>query len=310
MKKILLIAAAAIVSFSLSAQTTKEAGEFATDANVALNDGDNEAAIENYKKAIEAEEAAEDGDLVFVEQVKNTVCKIMLSIGKTYYNEKNFTAAIDQFNATIDQASEYEAYGVIDEASALIPKAKQQNAQALIKAGDYENAITAFEEILASNPENANVLLNLGAAYEKVGKEAEMIDAYDKALALGKTDAAKKLSNVFVKKAQASLKANKFAEAIEFAQKSNEYLENANAYKMAASAASKLGKTVEAIEYYESYLNINPEAKDANAIKYTIAALYQTKLNNKVKAIEYYKQVLTDPQYGAGAQQQITALSK
>ena len=308
MKKILLIAAAAIVSFSLSAQTTKEAGEFATDANVALNDGDNEAAIENYKKAIEAEEAAEDGDLVFVEQVKNTVCKIMLSIGKTYYNEKNFAAAIDQFNATIDQASEYEAYGVIDEASALIPKAKQQNAQALMKAGDFENAITAFEEILAGNPENANVLLNLASAYEKVGKEAEMIDAYDKALALGKTDAAKKLSNVFVKKAQASLKANKFAEAIEFAQKSNEYLENANAYKMAASAASKLGKAADAISYYEGYLNINPEAKDAGAIKYTIAVLYQTKLNNKAKAAEYYNQIADDPQYGAEAKKQIAAL--
>ena len=89
--------------------------------------------------------------------------------------------------------------------------------------------------------------------------------------------------------------------------KSNEYLENANAFRFAASAAQQLGKNDECIALYEKYIALKPNAKDAGGVKFTIAALYQ-QAGNKAKAKEYYQMVATDPQYGASAAEQLKTL--
>ena len=140
------------------------------------------------------------------------------------------------------------------------------------------------------------------------GKVAEAVAAYETAAANGEeADAKKQLSNLFLKKAQACAKAKDNKGTIENALKANEYLENANAYKLAASASQKMGNNAQCIEFYEKYLAAKPNAKDAAGVTFTIAALYQ-QMGNKDKAIEFYEKVATDPQFGAGAQEQLKVL--
>ena len=101
------------------------------------------------------------------------------------------------------------------------------------------------------------------------------------------------LSNTFLKKGQAALKAGKNADAIAAFEKANSYLENANAYKLIASANIKSGKSAKAIEAYKKYLEISPNAKDASDIIFTIAATAQ-KAGDKATAIEYYNKLSGD----------------
>ena len=139
-------------------------------------------------------------------------------------------------------------------------------------------------------------------------KVAEAEAAYVQAAANGQEkNANKQLSNMFVKLAQAASKAKKFQEVLDYTAKSNQYLENANAYRFAAAASQQLGKNADCIANYEKYLELSPNAKDANGVKFTIAALYQQAGNN-AKAKEYYQAVSTDPQFGAAAQEQLKAL--
>ena len=112
---------------------------------------------------------------------------------------------------------------------------------------------------------------------------------------------------MFVKLAQAANKAKKYQEVLDYAAKSNQYLENANAYRFAASASQQLGKNADCIANYEKYLELSPNAKDAAGVKFTIAALYQQS-GDKAKAKEYYQMVSTDPQYGPSAQEQLKTL--
>ena len=120
-------------------------------------------------------------------------------------------------------------------------------------------------------------------------------------------NASKLLSNIYLKQAQAANKAKKYQEVIDFAAKSNEALENGNAYKLTASALQKLGKNDECIAAYEKYLEVTPNAKDASGIICTIAVLYQ-QAGNKAKAKEYYEKIVNDPQFGATAQEQLKTL--
>ena len=105
------------------------------------------------------------------------------------------------------------------------------------------------------------------------------------------------------------MKAGKAAEAIEALEKSNSYVENANAYKLIASANIKSGKSAKAIEAYKKYLEIAPSAKDASDILFTIAATAQ-KSGDKATAIEYYSKLASDAKYSAQATQQLAVLKK
>ena len=107
--------------------------------------------------------------------------------------------------------------------------------------------------------------------------------------------------------AAAALKAAKFADAVAAAEKCTEYGENAQAYLVAGQASQKLNKNADAIKNFEKYLAAAPTAKNANAIAFTVAALYQ-KAGNKAKATAFYQKVVSDPQLGAQAKQQLDAL--
>ena len=148
----------------------------------------------------------------------------------------------------------------------------------------------------------------LGQVLASQNKVAEAEAAYLQAAANGQEkNAYKQLSTIYVKLAQASNKAKKYEEVVEYAAKSNQYLENANAYRFAAGAYQQLGKNAECIAQFEKYLELSPNAKDAAGVKFTIAALYQQG-GDKAKAKEYYQAVSTDPQYGPSAQEQLKTL--
>ena len=103
------------------------------------------------------------------------------------------------------------------------------------------------------------------------------------------------------------MKAKKYADAVTAALEAAKYNETVQAYQIAASASQVLGKTSDAISYYEKCLEIDPDAKNATQIAFTIGALYQQSKNN-AKAVEFYQKAVSDPALGAQAQQLINAL--
>ena len=139
---------------------------------------------------------------------------------------------------------------------------------------------------------------------------AEAEAAYTKAGELGESsDAAKQLTNLYLRLANSYYKAQKYNDAVVAAEKSISYnANNANAYLIAANSSQKGGNNDAAISYFEKYISM-PKAKNVNAYTFTIAVLYQ-QAGNKEKAIEFYRKVASDPQYGTQAQEQLKALQQ
>ena len=158
------------------------------------------------------------------------------------------------------------------------------------------------------DPSNGAYALNLGDAYYRVKDWDNAVAALETAAANGQEAKAKGVfSNLYLARCQEALKLKKYQEAIDFATKANEYKENANAYKLGASAARVLNNLPACEEMYMKYLELKPNAKDAAGVKFTIAALYQ-QIGNKDKAKEYYQLVTSDPQFGAQAQEVLKTL--
>ena len=309
MKRIFLLFVAAVMAAGVaSAQDINKAIEAANSGNEAFQMGEYALAIEAFKNSLTIAEGLGEQGAEHANTCKTAICNIYLAHAKSLIKAGDFANALTKLEETISVAEGYGAEDTVADAKSLIPNVYMAQGNSALKAKDMATAIASYTKVTELDPTNGDAYLLLGRAYAATGKLDEAVKAYETAAVNGEeTSAKKQLSTLFLKNAQACLKKQDFKAVIENALKANSYLENANAYKLAASAAQKLGNNAQCIEFYEKYLGIKPDAKDAAGVTFTIAALYQQS-GNKAKAVEYYEKVANDPQYGAGAQEQLKVL--
>ena len=311
MKKIFLLFVAAVFATGIaSAQDINKAIEAANSGNDAFQMGEYALAIEAFQKSLAIAEGLGEAGAEHANTCKTAICNIYLAHSKNLIKSNDFDGALAKLNETITVSEGYGAADTAEEAKKLIPQVYMQKGNTAYKVKDMATAIEAYTKVTELEPKNGDAYLLLGRSLAALGKLDEAVAAFETAAVNGEEAAAKKqLSTLFLKKAQACSKAKDNQGAIDNALKANSYLENANAYKIAASSAQKMGDNAKCIEYYEKYLEIKPNAKDAAGVTFTIAALYQQAGNN-AKAIENYEKVATDPQFGPGAQEQLKVLKK
>jgi tetratricopeptide (TPR) repeat protein len=292
------------------AQDLNAVTELYNNGAMELDMGNKEVALDYFQTALtQAETLGEEGATI-AENCKMTIPILMISLANDSIEAQNYDAALEWFTKAEEAANLYGDAAKAADAAAKKSQLLMKKASELVKAKDYANAIAVYEQILAADPTNGRAALTMGQAYNALGDTEKAEAAFAIASANGQEKQAnKQLSNMYVKKASAALKAKKNQEAYDFAIKSNEYLENANAYKIAGQCAMVLGKTAEGLPLLEKYVELSPNASDANQMKFNIAATAQ-KLGDKAKAKAYYEQVLTDPKLGAAAKQQLDALNK
>lgn len=309
MKKIFLLFTTALLSAGMVfAQDINQATENYNNGAMELQMGNNEAAIGYFQSALEMAEALGEEGAEVAANCRNIIPAIYLSSAKELIKADSFDAAVEQLNKAIEEAGKYEVPEVADDANALIPQVYVSKGNSFLTAKNFAEAEAAYKQALELEATNGMAYFRLGQALQQQNKVEEAEAAYVQAAANGQEkNANKQLSNMFVKLAQAANKAKKYQETIDYAAKSNQYLENANAYRFAAGAAQQLGKNADCITNYEKYLELSPNAKDAAGVKFTIAALYQQG-GDKAKAKEYYQAVANDPQFGPSAQEQLKTL--
>ena len=252
-------------------------------------------------QACEGEEAAE-----LVAKCKEIIPGTLISIAKEQINEAQYDEALVTLVEANTVATEYGAEAAAKEAGSLIANTYLRKGSTLLKEKNFTGAAEAFQQVTALEPENGQAYLLLGQAQLQAGNNDAAIESLNKASELGEEQAGKLLSTTYLKKGMALVKAGKNTEAIEALEKSNSYAESANAYKLMASAYTKMGKSAKAVEAYKKYLEIAPDAKDAADIMFTIAATAQ-KAGDKATAKEYYKK-LAGTKYAAQAEAQLKTL--
>ena len=309
MKKIFLLFTAAVMSVAMaSAQDINEATENYNNGAMELQMGNNDAAIACFQTALEMAEALGEEGAEVAANCRNIIPAIYLSSAKELIKAKNYDAAVEQLNKAIEVAGTYETPEVAEDSKELLPQVYVSKGNDFLNAKSFPEAEAAYKQALELDAANGMAAFRLGQALASQNKTAEAEAAFLQSAENGQEkNAYKQLSNMYVKLAQASNKAKNYQETIDYANKSNQYLENANAYRFAAGAAQQLGKNEDCINNYVKYLELSPNAKDAAGVKFTIAALYQQG-GNKEKAKEYYQAVSTDPQYGPSAQEQLKTL--
>ena len=311
MKKIVTIFAAAAMTVSVAfAQDINAVTELYNNGAMELEMDNKEAALGYFQSAMTEAEALGEAGAEIIANCQMMIPAVMISLANDFIETDNLDAAMEWLTKAEESAN---AFGDTNNATKAAEKKHQvlmKKAANLLKAKDYANAVVIYEQVMAVDPTNGRAALQMGQAYNASGDQEKAEAAFNVAAANGQEKQAfKQLSNLYVKKASAALKAKNTQDAYNFAVKSNEYLENANAYKIAGQCAMTLGNAAEGIQLLEKYVELSPNAKDANQMRFNIAATAQ-KAGDKEKAKAYYQQVLSDPQLGAAAKQQFDALNK
>ena len=308
MKKLFVtIAAAILAAGSVNAQDLAQATDLYNTGATYLNNGNLESALESFQQAYSIAITLEDGQEV-ADNCRDIIPETSLNLAKSLGQDKKYDEAVARLETTIGLAGEYGNQSVADEAKTLIPQLLMLKGTDLLNGKDFAGAAAAYKQILDADPANGVAALRLGMALASSGDANGAIQAFTTAAANGqKASADKQLANLYVRIANSALKAKKYTEAVDAAVKSAEYAESSNAYLIAGNAAQRAGNNDDSIKYFEKYLELAPNAKNAGTIAYTVGALYQT-AGNTEKAKEFYTKALSDPTYGAEAQKLLNAL--
>lgn len=143
-------------------------------------------------------------------------------------------------------------------------------ATQLHEAGKLEEAIRAYQSILASYPNRADVRSNLGAAYSRLGRYEDAISQYKQALALDKGNQAIRfnLALAYYKSAgftEAADELTKFVDAVP-----GNLPERLNAVLILADCQVRLGQYKKVIELLSPLAVTGPENSNYRAIAYLL----------------------------------------
>lgn len=296
MKKLIIIVATMLcgsLAFAQDLATVTETYNNGINANEA---GNVELALQNFKEALVMAEALGEEGAAIAANCKSSIPILMFSLAKKAVNESEYDKAVAGLKETIEAANKYGVDNVADDASVLIPQVLMQKANGFFNDKDYAAAAAAYKEVLAEDAANGMASLRLGAALKASGDKEGAVAAFLAAIENGQDKAAsKQLVNLYQQEAAAALKAKKYDDAIASALESSKYdASNAKAFQIAGTAASNGGKTKQAIEYFEKYLELAPSAKNSGDILFSIAVSYQ-QLKDNAKAKEYYQKAVADP---------------
>lgn len=308
MKKIVIaLATLALAAGVASAQDLNAALEVYNNA-LAQSENDKAAALAGFEEALKMGAALGEEGADLVANCKTVIPTLNLSLAKAKINESDFDAALEMLTKTEAIASEYENGDVLLEIPDLYVTVYNRRGSKLFNDKNFEAALADFAKVVEADEKDGQTWLKIAMAQQGLGKMDEAIEAYKTAAANGKEAAAnKRLGSIYIAQAQAAQKAGKIADALELYKTAMEYVENAGVYKVMGNLYAKTGKHTNANEAYKKYLELKPNAPDADDVKYTIAASAQ-KIGDKAMAREYYNQLLSSAKYAETAKQQLATI--
>ena len=272
MKKLIIIVASMLCAGMVYAQDLASVTEIYNSAITANEAGNVEMALQNFKDALVQAEALGEEGAEIAQNCKSSIPILMFSLAKKAVNDAEYDKAIAGLKETAEVAKKYGADDIAVEATDLVPQVLMQKANGFFNDKDFAAAADAYKAVLAEDAKNGMASLRLGAALKGLGDKEGALAAFREAIANGQEKAgAKQFVNLLQQEASANLKAKKYDEAIANALASNEFGENAKAFQIAGTAASNGGKLKESIEYFEKYIQIAPDAKNAGDILFSIA---------------------------------------
>ncbi len=312
MKKIFLTLAVACATFGFAqAQDIETAVNAYNEAGTILNEGNVAEALPKFLECLEMAKALGDEGSNVVSDCQAIIPQIYMKLGEEAAEASEYDTAIENFRNVIKTAEEYgNCADELERAETLVPKMLLAKGGALLNNKKFAEAAAAFKEVVIADTTNTTAMMRLGLAQIGGGDFDSAIETFTGAAEVAGEDtkdykdAMKQVSNCYLKKAVACQKAKDMRGMMENAQHSAQAMDTPNAEKLIGISALNLKQYDVAINAFEAYLALAPNAKDKSQIIYQLATAYEGR-KDRAKACSYYKQIVDDAKFGAVAKYKV-----
>ena len=308
MKKIIITLAVALATFGFAkGQDIETAVNLYNEAGTLVNEGNIADALPKFLECLEMAKGLGDDASNVVGDCQNIIPQIYMKLGEEAAEASDYDTAVANFRKVVESATEYNNNpDAIERAEGLIPKMLMAKGGAMLNAKNFAEATEAFKAVVAADSTNTTAMMRLGHSLVGGGDIDAAVETFTKAAEVAgegsnvAKDAMKQISNCYLKKAVACQKAKDNRGCMENAQRSAQAMDTPNAQKLIGVSALNLKQYDTAINAFEAYLALAPNASDKSQIVYQLATAYEGR-KDRAKACAYYKQIVSDPKFGAVA---------
>ncbi len=264
-------------------------------------------AVESFKKCVSIYEELGEFDnenrATAIKQIPVTQYKHALSL----YKAKDYDGSIKAFEKLAEYSKEYDDESHLKKAQGIIPQLYRIKGTNLLKEKKYEDAITAFDQSLEYNPNDAKAYMYKVMALRETDNIQDLKETANKgvevAVAKNKSDEEDKIKslagNYFLKKGAEAYKSENYADAADYYTQTLEYKEaDSDLYYQLTAVYNKLEQWDKAIEMANKSLELfNGEGTTRDAkIYYELGNAYYGKGDNEAACKNYSKAAKGDYQ--------------
>ncbi len=261
---IMIVMAATINSFA----QTKEDAVNAYNKAVTLAGSDPQQAVVSMKEAADiAAKVGVEADTIG-QMAQQQIATLQYNYATALYKEKKIDEAVENFKIASDYAKQYNDESTKAKADGLLPKLYLAKGVNDYKSENYDAAVESYTKALEYDSTMARAWLNMGLAYKKQNKDAEMRNAFENAVKQGlatndeKTvEAARKsMSDDLLITANNAFKKNDFKTTADLLQEAVKYTEdNPEIFYLYAVALNKLERYDDALAQAEKGLTVEED---------------------------------------------------
>lgn len=234
--------------------------------------------------------------------------KLHYNIGTAFQGKSDFDHAKKAYKKALDLDPANEKARVAMESLDKIAENKKiqdltSRAVELQNSGNYQEAITTYLAAISLSPEDAQLVYNLGTAYQASGDNEKAKEQYLKASSMkSENDVFKnaikqidvQLADPFIKSAIQKQNASDLLGAINDYSKALEYTPNDPQIHFNLATAYQAGKQLDnAVESYKKAVSLDPKGQ-AEAI-FFVASIYEEQKKNKLALSEFQNYLKKSP---------------
>jgi tetratricopeptide (TPR) repeat protein len=298
-----LVVISAIPCLSLNAQDRNEVISVYNEGAKAIQT-DVQAAIKAFENVIVlSEQVGETADDLKQKAIQ-VLPGLYYKVAATAYNEKKPTAEI--IGAAKTAGAMAEKYGnktYVDNSGKILANGYYRMATEFFSANDFDNALLAFDSVLALNPDHIASIYNKALIYRNQGNDAPFEESVD--LFISKLDPAKDADKEAQAKGMAleyfraagskANQANNLDEALTLLNKAAKYGDDKTLFYFFADVYNKQNNFTEGAAYAQKGLDLETGDAEAKAMFYYQLAVAQVGKGETSAACESFKNAMYGP---------------
>lgn len=290
-------------SFSIFAfsQTLNEAGRAFNNGINLTNGGEIDIAIQSYSDCVDiCNSLGAEGDEL-KSKAQGQLISLYYKEGVSFYEKKNFTDAINKFEASARIAKESGDNKAAQKATKLIPKMYYSKGMSLLKKKDFTNSLASFNKSIKLSPAYTKAYYGNVLVYKYQKDVDNVILATNKIIEIGNegdkyVNKAKSVAKkYFLANGTEALKKMNYTDALKYLNLSMDYgTADTDTYYYLALANNGLKKWDDAVSTANKAIELKEGEK--SDIYFVLGKALEGKADNAA-ACDAYKKVTNGPNF-------------